>query len=147
MFCLQEQDKKLYYKKKVANISKVFATFFLLKNQIIMDIANIFALPTSLPKATEKELFEPLLQNDNILIERIVSTGQITPTNEWYEQERAEWVVLLQGEAKILLDNEEGEIVNLQKGDYVFIESMRKHRVVFTSLDEACVWLAIHLHF
>ena len=112
-----------------------------------MDIANIFALPTSLPKATEKELFEPLLQNDNILIERIVSTGQITPTNEWYEQERAEWVVLLQGEAKILLDNEEGEIVNLQKGDYVFIESMRKHRVVFTSLDEACVWLAIHLHF
>ncbi|MGB1204405.1 MAG: cupin domain-containing protein [Chitinophagales bacterium] len=109
-----------------------------------MDIANIFTLPDILPKTSEKELFEPLLKSDNILIERIVSTGQITPTNEWYEQERAEWVVLLQGEAKILFDNEEGEIAHLQKGNYLFIEAMRKHRVVFTSLDEPCVWLAIH---
>ena len=107
--------------------------------------ANIFSLPNMLPKSSEKECFEPLLKNDNILIERIISTGQITPTNEWYEQENAEWVVLLQGEAKILFDSAEGEIISLQKGDYLFIEAMRKHRVVFTSLDEPCVWLAVHI--
>ena len=111
-----------------------------------MKITNILALPIVLPKATEKELFEPLLQGKNVLIERIVSTGQITPKNEWYEQERAEWVVLLQGEAKILFDEDKGKIVCLKKGDYLFIEAKRKHRVIFTSLDETCVWLAIHLN-
>lgn len=43
---------------------------------------NIFNLPPSLPN---KELFESIVSNDNILIERIISTGQTTPPGEWYD--------------------------------------------------------------
>ena len=51
---------------------------------------NIFDLPSSLP---DKELFESLVTNDNILIERIISTGQTTPPGEWYDQDKDEWVI------------------------------------------------------
>ena len=53
---------------------------------------NIFQLPSQLP---QHELFETLLTNQNILIERIISTGQTTPPGEWYEQENYEWVILI----------------------------------------------------
>ncbi len=48
-------------------------------------MANIFNLPLSLP---HEELFETLASADNILIERIISTGQTTPPGEWYDQDR-----------------------------------------------------------
>ncbi|NEO21553.1 MAG: cupin, partial [Moorea sp. SIO4A5] len=49
------------------------------------EIANIFNLPPELPT---EELFEPLISTDNLLIERIISTGQTTPTGEWYDQDQ-----------------------------------------------------------
>ena len=42
---------------------------------------NIFKLPTDLP---QQELLETLLDTDKLLILRIVSTGQVTPPEEWY---------------------------------------------------------------
>lgn len=101
---------------------------------------NILQLPT----ASKEEIFETLLQKKGILIERIVSTGQITPENEWYDQEKDEWVVLLQGKATLLLDKVGGELLQLDAGDAVLIEARRKHRVVFTSTEPACIWLAVH---
>ncbi|MGK7895661.1 MAG: hypothetical protein AB4372_19110 [Xenococcus sp. (in: cyanobacteria)] len=59
---------------------------------------NIFDLPSSL---SNKEIFESLLVTDNLLIERIISTGQKTPPGEWYDQDREEWVILLQGFADL----------------------------------------------
>ncbi|CDN15113.1 hypothetical protein RintRC_1533 [Richelia intracellularis] len=53
---------------------------------------NIFQLPSQLP---QHELFETLLTNQDILIERIISTGHTTPPGEWYEQENYEWVILI----------------------------------------------------
>ncbi|MGL6341003.1 MAG: cupin domain-containing protein, partial [Waterburya sp.] len=58
---------------------------------------NIFNLPKQLPQA---ELFETLYNNEQILIERIVSTGQTTPEGEWYNQEKNEWLIVLQGEGE-----------------------------------------------
>ena len=102
-------------------------------------MANIFNLPAPLP---QKELFESLLANDNILIERIISTGQATPPGEWYEQNKDEWVVLLQGEA--ILAYEDGSQIKLSSGDYLLIPAQQKHRVAYTSSDPPCIWLAIH---
>ena len=51
-------------------------------------MANIFKLPSSLP---HEELFETLVSADNILIERIISTGQTTAPGEWYDQDRDGW--------------------------------------------------------
>ncbi len=101
---------------------------------------NIFQLPTP----SKEEIFETLLQKKSVLIERIISTGQITPENEWYDQEKDEWVVLLQGKATLLFDHKEGDTLQLEAGDFVFIEAKRKHRVIYTSSEPPCIWLAVH---
>ena len=100
---------------------------------------NIFNLPSSLPN---QEIFESIVANDNILIERIISTGQTTPSGEWYDQDKDEWVILLQGEA--ILDYEDDSRVKLTAGDYIFIPAHQKHRVEYTSSEPPCIWLAIH---
>ncbi|MEA5533507.1 cupin domain-containing protein [Crocosphaera sp. XPORK-15E] len=102
-------------------------------------ISNIFELPFQLPL---EELFEPLLSTKDLLIERIISTGQTTPSGEWYDQERDEWVILLQGEAK--LTYETGETYQLIAGDYLLIPAHQRHRVNYTSSEPPCIWLAIH---
>ena len=50
------------------------------------------------PDAAEEQ-FTTLLQEAGFVLERIVSTGQASPPGFWYDQERAEWVLLLRGAA------------------------------------------------
>jgi cupin 2 domain-containing protein len=100
---------------------------------------NIFNLPSSL---RDRELFESIVSSDNILIERIISTGQTTPKGKWYDQEKDEWVILLQGFASLVYDN--GKQIKLTVGDYLFIPAHQKHRVEYTSSEPPCIWLAIH---
>ena len=100
---------------------------------------NIFNLSFPLPN---EEYFETLLQQNNLRIERIISTGQVTPLEQWYDQPQDEWVILLQGKA--ILRYEQGEEFTLQTGDYLLLKAHQKHRVEFTSVNPPCVWLAIH---
>ena len=103
---------------------------------------NIFDLPSSLPN---KELFESLVSANNILIERIISTGQTTPPGEWYDQDQDEWVILLQGFASLCYAD--GRQIKLIVGDYLLIPAHQKHRVESTSSEPPCIWLAIHGNF
>ena len=77
-----------------------------------IDTVNIFDLP---PKLPAEECFEPLASGDKVLIERIISTGQITPVGEWYNQDRDEWVILLQGDTT--LGYFDGSNIQLKAGD------------------------------
>ncbi|MEE3716290.1 cupin domain-containing protein [Tumidithrix elongata RA019] len=102
-------------------------------------MANIFNLPQ---ESIPLELFEALASGDDILIERIISSGQITPEGQWYDQTTDEWVILLQGEAEIAyLD---GSRQQLRAGDHILIPAHHKHRVAYTSIEPACIWLAVH---
>ena len=101
---------------------------------------NILDIPVNPPR--EKELSEPLVSTKDILIERIVSCGHVTPAGQWYDQERDEWVLLVQGEATLSYDD--GAIVDLRSGDHVFIPAHQKHRVERTSSEPPCVWVAVH---
>jgi cupin 2 domain-containing protein len=103
-------------------------------------MANIFDLPLSL--TTNRELFESIISNDNLLIERIISTGQTTAPGTWYAQEKDEWVIILQGEASLAYAD--GSQIKLITGDYLFIPAHQKHRVDYTSINPPCIWLAIH---
>lgn len=102
-------------------------------------MTNIFELPSSLPK---KELLESIVSAEDISIERIISTGQTTPPGEWYDQDKDEWVILLQGEAVLAYAN--GSKIKLTAGDYLFIPAHQKHRVKYTSSTPPCIWLAVH---
>ena len=89
-----------------------------------------------------RELIERLARSDVISIERIVSTGQSTPTGEWLEQDRDEWVVLLEGEAELVYDD--GSRLRLSSGDHVLIPAGERHRVESTREHPPCIWLAVH---
>ena len=97
-----------------------------------------------LPRSTEKnEQFSELLKQPGLRIERIVSTGQASPPDFWYDQPGGEWVLLIQGEAKLRFADE-AEARHLQAGDYLDIAARRKHRVDWTPSGEITIWLAIH---
>ncbi len=89
-----------------------------------------------------RELIERLAGSNVISIERIVSTGQVTPAGEWLVQDRDEWVVLLEGEAELAYDD--GSRLRLSSGDHVLIPSGERHRVESTREHPPCVWLAVH---
>ena len=87
----------------------------------------------------EEKFFE-IFKNETIKVEKIVSNGQTSPENFWYEQEKSEFVLLLEGFAILEFENRE---VELKKGDCLNIQAYEKHRVKFTRLDEPTVWFAV----
>jgi cupin 2 domain-containing protein len=91
------------------------------------------------------EKFEQIVSGKNIQIERIISTGQTTPSGQLYDQEIDEWVILLQGEAE--LSYADDTRIKLKAGDYLLIPAHTKHRVEYTSIEPACIWLAVHGKF
>lgn len=96
-----------------------------------------------LPRQASEELFTELLSLKGVRIERIVSTGQSTPTDRPYNQEWDEWVLLVSGRAGLWIEGE-GER-EFRPGDYVLIPAHRSHRVTWTPIGEPTVWLAMHL--
>ncbi|NTW23933.1 MAG: cupin domain-containing protein [Lentimicrobium sp.] len=107
-----------------------------------MKKGNLFDVQKSEGQTTE--IFE-ILADGSAKIERIISQGQISPENEWYDQEMDEWVVLLQGKSTILFkENIEFQLI---AGDYLLIPAHQKHRVTYTSTSPSCIWLAIHGKF
>ncbi len=101
-------------------------------------IVNIFDLPEPLPN---DEVFTDLISAEGVRIERIVSSGQTTETDEWYDQDSDEWVLLIQGSA--VLEYENGEKIRLNVGDHLLIPAHRRHRVDFTSEKPPCIWIAV----
>jgi cupin 2 domain-containing protein len=101
------------------------------------NLYDISAIPSD-PDA--EEFVRVLLRGAHGLrVEQIVSHGQVTPEGQWYDQDEDEWVVVLEGEAR--LRYADGGEVALGRGDYLFLPRHRRHRVVYTSVP--CVWLAI----
>lgn len=100
---------------------------------------NLFSdLPESLPE----ELVEVLARGNGVRIEKIVSTGHASSPGFWYDQEQAEWVMVLKGEAKVLFEGDV-EPVEMKPGDHVLIPAHCRHRVEWTSETEPTVWLAV----
>jgi cupin 2 domain-containing protein len=89
------------------------------------------------------EQFSALLRAPGMRIERIVSRGHASPPGFWYDQDFAEWVLLLRG-AAVLVFAADAEPVRLEAGDYVEIPAHARHRVQWTDPDRATVWLAVH---
>ena len=101
---------------------------------------NLFA---DLPEPATGEVFTELLRlhlpQGQVWIERITSSA--TPEPVLYDQPESEWVVLLQGRARLWVAGEERV---LGPGDYLFIPARTPHRVIETSAEPRCVWLAVH---
>lgn len=106
-----------------------------------MKRGNLFGnVPGDLPE----ELSETLAEGDGpFRIERIVSRGHSSPPGFWYDQDSAEWVVLLQGFATLRFEKDP-ELIDLKPGDWFEIPAHCRHRVESTPAAEDTVWLAVH---
>jgi cupin 2 domain-containing protein len=101
------------------------------------------SLGADLAGARDAELFETLAVQRGVRIERIVSTGQVTPPGEWYDQPHDEWVAVIAGAAHLRIEGEEN-YRKLEPGDWVLLPAHCRHRVTWTQDDPPTVWLAVH---
>ena len=85
------------------------------------------------------EEFDTLLSHKNIKIVRIVSSDNLEPTE--YIQDEDEWVVLLRGSAKLIVDGDE---VEMRSGEHLFISAHTPHTVL--SVEDGTLWLAVHIY-
>lgn len=85
------------------------------------------------------EIITPLLSGQRFTLEHIVSYGQPSPEDFWYDQDTLEWAALVQGQAVLVF--EDGALA-LVAGDAVLIPPHCKHRVSEVSTD--AVWIALH---
>jgi cupin 2 domain-containing protein len=99
---------------------------------------NLF---TQIPVTFSDEIVNVLIAHENLRIERIVSHGQSSPPDFWYDQAQHEFVVLLEGAATIRFGD---AVIDLKPGDYINIPAHKRHRVDWTMPEEQTIWLAIH---
>lgn len=101
---------------------------------------NLF---TALAPSAAHEQITSLLATADVRIERIVSYGQASAPGFWFDQNWAEWVIVLSGYAGLLIEGEDRPR-RLRAGDYVCLPAHCRHRVEWTSREEATIWLAVH---
>jgi cupin 2 domain-containing protein len=102
-------------------------------------VSNLFS---DLPRRLAAERTDVLVETPDLRLERIISTGHVTPAGEWYDQDRDEWVVVLRGRARLRIEGEAGDRV-LGPGDHVLLRAQVRHRVEWTDPGEPTVWLAL----
>jgi len=87
---------------------------------------------------SKNETFTTLLEHKNIKINRIVSAENIEQIE--YRQDEDEWLVVIEGEARLSLNGKEQ---TLCKGDTLFIPAITPHTVLETQ--KGTVWLTVHI--
>jgi len=100
---------------------------------------NIFQL---IPDNLDSEIVETIVQSKNIRLERIISKGHSSPASGWYDQSQSEWVIVLQGEAIITVENDQD--YHLFSGSYLNIPAHTRHKVKWTKPKIETLWLAVH---
>ena len=101
---------------------------------------NIFA---DIPDTVPEEIFETIIETKSFRLERIISDGQLTAEDEWYDEDENEWFILLKGKAGLLIEGDKGPLI-LKPGDYLNLPAHRRHKVLWTDADEKTIWLALH---
>lgn len=100
--------------------------------------ANLLRLPD---RGDGAECFEDVLARPGLRIERIVSRGNTTPADQPYVQNWDEWVLVLEGQARLLLEGKDEQ--TLEPGSHLLIPAGTPHWVTFTA--DPTIWLAIHI--
>ena len=100
-------------------------------------------LLSAVPGKGKDEQFVDLLVAENVRIERIVSRGHACGADDWYEDEEAEWVLVVAGAARLSFERDP-EPLALGAGDYALIPAGTRHRVDWTDPEQPTIWLAVH---
>jgi cupin 2 domain-containing protein len=90
-----------------------------------------------------EETFTTVLDQPGLRVERIVSTGQVTLEGQWYDQDAHEWVMVVEGAARLRIEGESEER-ELGEGDWILLPAHCRHRVTWTRASPPTIWLAVH---
>jgi cupin 2 domain-containing protein len=101
---------------------------------------NLFA---DIPNTVPKEVLQTLLSTDAFRVERIVSLGHSSPPGFWYDQDTNEWVLVIQGAARLRFEGSDDPL-EMKVGSYINIPAHQRHRVEWTDPNIPTIWLAIH---
>ncbi len=101
-------------------------------------------LLAEVPTALAEEELRVLLEVPGVRIERIVSTGQVSPPGFWYDQDQAEFVLVVAGRAGLMIEGESAPR-ELEPGSYVHLPAHCRHRIEWTDSERPTVWLAVHM--
>lgn len=104
------------------------------------------ALFESLGSLGDAEQIDCLAEGPGVRIERILSRGHATPEGQWYDQPLDEWVLLVQGSARLQIEGEPSPR-RLEPGDAVLLPAGCRHRVAATDPVQTTVWVAVHGRF
>ena len=94
-------------------------------------------IPADLPD----ELVTVLRRAPGVRMVGIVSRGQISPPDFWYDQDEGELVLVVIGRARLLFEGEAER--ELAAGDWIDIPPHTRHRVTFTDPAHDTIWLAV----
>ena len=92
--------------------------------------------------ADGEEVTTVLLQTPQLLLERIHSCNARSPEGFWYDQSEHEWVLLLQGSARLQFADE-AEPRALGCGEALLIRAGRRHRLLASDPSPGTIWLAL----
>ena len=103
------------------------------------DQPNLLSSPCPAPG---EERIDQLASGAGWRLERIHSCLASSPDGFWYDQAEREWVLLLQGSARLQFADE-ATPRDLCVGDCLTISPHRRHRVVATDPEPGTLWLAL----
>lgn len=92
--------------------------------------------------ADGEEVTTVLLQTPQLRLERIHSCNARSPEGFWYDQSEHEWVLLLQGSARLQFAGE-AQPHALACGDALLISAGRRHRLLASDPPPGTIWLAL----
>jgi cupin 2 domain-containing protein len=99
-------------------------------------------LLSGVPASMRAEFVERIAYQKGVRIERIVSRGHCSAAGFWYDQAETEWVLLVQGSARIRFEATD-EVIEMGPGDHITIPPRARHRVEWTLPDSETIWLAV----
>ncbi|MGL4333182.1 MAG: hypothetical protein ACRCZQ_02355 [Bacteroidales bacterium] len=114
----------------------------------IMISVNYINIYDAITPENNQEITDILLRSAgangamNLRIERIVSNGEASPPDFWYDQDFNEWCCLVHGCA--VLQTELQEEIVLSKGDSCFLSRHLKHRV--SEVSDDAIWITVCWH-
>jgi len=122
------------------NLTTLGEKYLKMNDAIKIKSGNFFS---NIPRRIDDEVFDTILASSGCEIKRIISKGNHSPSDHWYDQNKNEWVMVLKGAAVLKFENSK-KIVEMMPGDYVHIPARCKHRVEWTDPDVETIWLAVY---
>lgn len=103
-----------------------------------------YSLLAPLPDASAGEVVQTLAAGPGFRLVRIVSHGQVSDEDFWYDQTEAEWVMVVSGCGHVAIEGESTDRV-LGPGAVLILPARCRHRVTMTSVDAPTIWLALFM--